>query len=232
MKLIIFGDEQHKLEALLRPYAHLFETANDPEYVFAFGGDGTLMRAERAFPGVPKILIRNSSVAKLAPQRPTEEILQLFFSGGFRITQHSKLALFVNDEQKGIALNDVVVHNENPRHAIRYSVRINDTLLYERVIGDGVVCATPLGSTGYYRSITDSCFETGIGLAFNNSTEQTDHIVLKEESVIHLGILRGPGICYVDNHEAFVPLTEGSRVRIEKADTNTSIIVVESDQHR
>jgi len=38
----------------------------------------------------------------------------------------------------------------------------------EKVIGDGLLVATPFGSSGYYRSISGGVFETGLGVAFNN----------------------------------------------------------------
>lgn len=227
MRLAIFGDERHKLEALLRPHEGAFELVADaPDCIVAFGGDGTLMRAEASAPGIPKLLIRNSDLAKLAAQRSNDEILEAFFKGAYHIVERMKLSVSVDGEVRADALNDVVVHNENPRHAIRYAIRVNGASLYERVIGDGIVCATPLGSTGYYRSITDSYFETGIGLAFNNSTEQTDHIVLKEDSRIELEVLRGPGFCYADNQEASFPLAVGSVVRIQKSPEKAHIISV------
>jgi NAD kinase len=124
------------------------------------------------------------------------------------------------------ALNDIVVHNADPRHAIRYGVIADGRNIHDEVIGDGIVCATPLGSTGYYRSITDSVFEAGIGLAFNNSTEQTDHMVLADTSTITIAITRGPALCYADNQEESLPLAAGDCVTIQKSDTTATMVVV------
>ena len=217
MKLFLAGTDIPEVTALLSPYEGMFEIVeHEPEYVVVFGGDGTLMRAEHQFPSIPKIFLRNSRIAKLAGPFTNEEILEAFFGGRYDIVEHMKLSV-TSGKGKALALNDVVIHNENPRYAIRYAVRVNGKTLYEHVIGDGVVCATPLGSTGYYRSITDGYLETGIGLAFNNSTEQTDHIVLKEDSVLEIEIVRGPGFCYVDNQDESFSLSDGDVIRIEKA---------------
>lgn len=43
----------------------------------------------------------------------------------------------------------------------------------EKVIGDGLLVATPFGSSGYYRSITGGVFEIGVGVAFNNVHKPT-----------------------------------------------------------
>ena len=117
-----------------------------------------------------------------------------------------------------IGLNDIVIHNENPRHGIRYTTQIDDVPLRGEIIGDGVVLATPLGSTGYYRSITGSSFELGIGVAFNNSTtEQSDHMVLGEDRTVRIQITRCPATCYADNQEKSVTLLEGEFVEVQKS---------------
>jgi NAD+ kinase len=124
-----------------------------------------------------------------------------------------------------IGLNDVIVHNKDARRGIRYKVTINNNQESKEIIGDGVVIATPFGSTAYYRSITDSFFEVGLGLAFNNSTEQADHMVLKDDSKISISITRGPALVYSDNKDDFIELENGDSVEIKKAENTARIIV-------
>jgi len=107
-----------------------------------------------------------------------------------------------------VALNEIVIHNKNPQHGIRYRVFLDKTDLGKEFIGDGLVVATPFGSTGYYRSITDSYFELGIGIAFNNSTEQADSLVVKEQRQIKVLITRGPALLYADNQTKIINLKE------------------------
>jgi NAD kinase len=125
-----------------------------------------------------------------------------------------------------VAANDLIIHNKDPRYAVRYHVEINKSHYIKDVIGDGVILATPLGSRGYYRSITDSYFELGIGLAFNNSTEQADHIVLKEDVVVCIEIVRGPALCYGDNQEEDVSLATGDVVEVKKSKEVMKMIVL------
>lgn len=196
-----------------------------PELVISYGGDGTLMRAEDAWPGVPKVLLRGSAICKLCSPLENEEVLARVAHGKYSLETFIKLSVAA----KGRALegvNDVVVHNGNPRHAIRYALAVNGRRIGGEVIGDGIVVATPLGSTGYYRSITDSFFETGIGLAFNNSTEQSDHMVLKDDAVVAIRILRGPAVVYADNKEESIELNEGDTAEIRKSAAVARIVRV------
>jgi NAD+ kinase len=90
------------------------------------------------------------------------------------------------------------------------------------------VAATPFGSSAYYRSITHSLFQVGIGLAFNNSTEPVDHMVLREDSLIEVTILRGPAIVAVDNNPERVSLLEGDTFLVRKSSEPARILGIET----
>ncbi|MEK7077779.1 MAG: hypothetical protein AAB928_01645 [Patescibacteria group bacterium] len=226
MKLLIVGRKPQEAAALLKKHGGAFRIVNtNPEAVVSYGGDGTLMESEYRYPGVPKLYLRNSRIGKLGHHKDNAAIIDHLAKGEYVISEHIKLE--VSKSKKTLTgLNDIVVHNKDPRHAIRYTVSLNGDLMGGEIIGDGVVLATPLGSTGYYRSITDSYFESGIGLAFNNSTEQSDHIVLGENRVVTIEITRGPAVCYADNQKKFLELKEGDAVRVEKSSQVARIIKI------
>lgn len=212
--ILLFGDGSEILCEIFTENKYNIVTKN-PELVVSYGGDGTLLRAEHNYPGIPKLYIKNTRVGKLANVVSNDEVLEKFFKGEYSIDETFKLEACVNGK-KVIATNDLVIHNKDPRYAVRYHVQINKSHYIKDVIGDGVIVATPLGSRGYYRSITDSYFELGIGIAFNNSTEQADHIVLKTDVIIHVEIIRGPALCYADNQDEEILLNEGDVVEVKK----------------
>ena len=224
MKVLIFGKETEGIGELLGKFS--FEiVASNPDVIVSYGGDGTLMHAEFEYPGIPKLVLRGSRVCKLCADLPNEEILARVESGKYATEELIKLEA----EAKGkklMGLNDIVVHNGDPRHAIRYEIFINGRQVGGEIIGDGVVIATPLGSTGYYRSITDSFFEVGIGVAFNNSTEQSDHLVLSDNSEIKIRIARGPALVYADNQPESIILGEGDEVVVRKLKETAKIVRV------
>ena len=226
MKLLIVGRKPQEAAALLKKHGGAFRIVNtNPEVVVSYGGDGTLMESEYRYPGVPKLYLRNSRIGKLGHHKDNAAIVDHFAKGEYVVLERIKLE--VSKSKKTLTgLNDIVVHNKDPRHAIRYTVSLNGDLMGGEIIGDGVVLATPLGSTGYYRSITDSYFESGIGLAFNNSTEQSDHIVLGENRVVTIEITRGPAVCYADNQKIFLELKEGDSVLVKKSSKIAKLIKI------
>lgn len=225
MKALVFnGVKDGDISKLLKQYG--FEiVAKNPDVIVSYGGDGTLMRAEQEFPGIPKLPLRGSMICKLCHTCSNEEVLEHVIRGSYITEEHWKLEVVARGNTI-VGMNDITVHNADPRHAIRYELSVNDKKIGGKIIGDGVVVATPFGSTGYYRSITDSYFELGMGIAFNNSTEQSDHIVVKEDSVVRITIARGPAIVYVDNREERITLEEGDVVMIRKSNKVAKILRV------
>lgn len=194
-------------------------TRNDgnPDFVISYGGDGTLLKSEHFYPGIPKLFLRNSLIGNLGFKETNEEVLEKFFEDQLTIKKYFKIEAQIKDK-KIVAVNEFSLKNKNPRNSIRFDVCVNDEKILHRIVGDGLIAATPIGSTGYYRSITRSTFELGIGIAFNNTTEQYNHMVLKEDSAIKVVVLRGPAFCYVDNHDDETVLEEGEELTIRKSE--------------
>ncbi len=222
MRVVVFGNRKRDIEGLVKKVGFELVDAN-PQFVISFGGDGTLMKAEYSFPDIPKIILRDSHICKKCSALSNEEILQRAKKKHYKVEKLLKLEVCAGDKIL-TGMNDIVVHNKDPRHAIRYHISINNKDTGKEIIGDGIIVATPFGSTGYYRSITDSFFEVGIGLAFNNSTEQSDHVILKEDSAIKMSIVRGPAIVYADNQEESIELNDGSSVLIKKSKTYANVL--------
>jgi len=220
MKVLIYGKKD--IESLVKR-AGLEIVDHNPDLVISHGGDGTLMRAEHEFPGIPKTVLRGSHICKKCSKLGNEEVLKRVKNGHYTTEEVIKLQATMGSRVLA-AINDVNVHNKDVRHALRYNLWLDDEKIYGEIIGDGIVIATPFGSAAYYRSITDSYFEVGIGLAFNNSTEQSDHIVIKDNRRIKISIVRGPAMVYADNQDECVEVAEGDSVFIKKSEETAKIL--------
>lgn len=187
-----------------------------PDLVVAHGGDGTLFEAERLFPGIPKLPLRDAGTAPLCAEHELNRQLEDFLAGKKKPAELIKLEAVACDRViKGI--NDIFLHHVQPGTALRYRVWIDDILYANEVVGDGVGLATVHGSTAYYRSITSSIFRVGIGLAFNNSTEVVNHLVISENSVVRVKIIRNDGVVVADNSPNPLELSEGEEFIMRKS---------------
>ncbi|QSH41238.1 hypothetical protein P0136_09070 [Lentisphaerota bacterium ZTH] len=200
---------------------------HDPELLIAHGGDGALLSAEREYPGVPKLPVRDQRTAPLCEEHSYEQQLDDFCSGRMKAADMIKLVGAFRDKC-ATGLNDVFIHNCDRGSAMRYRVWINDELYANEIVGDAVGMSTVHGSTAYYRSITHSVFRVGIGLAFSNSTEVVNHLVLPEDSIVRIKIVRGPGIMIADNTPFGIEIPEGEEVIVKKAKGRASIYGIDT----
>jgi NAD kinase len=111
-----------------------------------------------------------------------------------------------------------------PIYAVRFNLIVNEKNC-DNMIGDGVVVATPFGSTGYYKATGGSAFKKGIGVSFNNlHNKQMKDFVVSDDSVVKLTITRGPAWLLADNNEDFVDLDAGDTVIIKKSQSVANFI--------
>ncbi|MBC7766665.1 NAD(+)/NADH kinase [Arenimonas sp.] len=221
----IVGNNGDEIDSIFQEKGYIRKDTN-PDFVISYGGDGTLLKAEHLYPTIPKLFLRNSLIGNLGFKESNEEVLEKFFANELTIKKYFKIEALINNK-KIVAVNEFSLKNKNPRYSIRFDVCVNDKKILNHIVGDGLITATPIGSSGYYRSITRSTFELGIGLAFNNSHEHFNHMVLMEDSIIKVVILRGPAFCYVDNHEDEIILEEGDELMIRKSDEVLQMFVKE-----
>ena len=224
LRIAICGRNLPVLRQLLATFPVTVVEAK-PELVISYGGDGALLGAERDFPGVPKLPLRDSCRNPQCPAHGEEKALDLFVQGKLKPMPLMKLEAACG-EKTLIGVNDIMLHNRVTTSAIRYRIWLDGELYANRIVGDGLVAATPFGSSGYYRSITHSIFKLGIGLAFNNSTEPTDHLVLRDDTLIRVEILRGPAVLLADNCPAAhtIHLKRHDIITIRKSPQTASVL--------
>jgi NAD+ kinase len=205
----------------------------NPDLVISYGGDGMFLIAERLFPGVPKICMKDSEVGKKCCDFDLEEVLKKYSLGDFEIGEIRKLKAIYRgrfETRELIGVNDIVVRNSLPTEAVRFNVRVVDEKI-EGIIGDGVVISTAYGSDGYFSSITGKSFDEGIGLAFNNVTKFHRPLILSGKEKIEIEIIRGPAVLVADNNRDYINLNNGDKIMIEQIDEVAKRIVFNGDKN-
>ncbi|MFA5019955.1 MAG: hypothetical protein WC533_02550 [Candidatus Pacearchaeota archaeon] len=227
-KICIVGKDMENSKKLKEHLLKLgFEYSEEnPSLVIAYGGDGTLLIAERQFPGVLKILVKDSNTSSKACNLHIEDIIKKYLAHDYEIEIINKLKAIANLSSKTrelTGMNDIVIRNTLPTEAVRFESFINNKLIGE-FIGDGVVIATPYGSTAYFHSITRKNICNGIGIAFNNITAEKPLLNLENKERIKFKILRGPAVLVADNNRDFINLEKGDEVEIFQGDEFAKII--------
>ena len=124
---------------------------SEVDIAIVLGGDGTMLRALARFLGtdVPVIGVNFGRVGFLSSitRDGLEAGLARVFAGEYLVEQLPTLEVEVGEEQR-VAVNDLVVTSAVVGRMIQLEWAVGGEAL-GRLGCDGVVCATPPGSTGY-----------------------------------------------------------------------------------
>ncbi len=225
LKILLYGSHCADIIGFVFGIKKLLVTGENPDIIVTYGGDGALLGAEREFPGIPKFPIRDNRSSELCKDHSSYALqLGQLADGLLEESKLMKIAGVCGGKSTIRGINDIFIHNSNPVSAIRYRVKIDDEPYCEEIVGDGVGVSTVHGSTAYYRSITHSVFRVGIGLAFSNSTEPTNHLVLPENAEVRIKIVRGPAVLVADNGPDSQQLASGDEILISKTEEFARII--------
>lgn len=138
------------------PLIHLYEKEEDcivgTDYVIAIGGDGTLLHSAQIVKksGIPILGINTGKLGFMANVQPdqTEDALQDLVDKKFRIDERALLKASVESGMSCFALNELLFTKKDTSSLITLNAFYDGELL-NRFWADGLIVATPTGSTAY-----------------------------------------------------------------------------------
>ncbi len=228
-----FEEELHELaddgDALLGP--------EGLDLLLTLGGDGTLLRGARFLDGaeIPILGINLGRLGFLTSCGGDEfqEALHNWAHGEFMAEQRMALraeAFGVEGESRGewLCLNDVVLHKGGFARVVRYSVHVDGEPL-GTYGADGVVIASPTGSTGYSLSaggpVVVPTVESLIITPVSPHTLAMRPLVLPPDVVITVRPEDGPqGLLVTVDGQVGTTFSAGESLVVRRAPTPVRII--------
>lgn len=132
----------------------------EAEYVVAVG-EPALLAVARADPTGPVLPVAAGRGVRSVPRGRVEEALAALLSGEFDRVEQPRLSVSIADRSRARVLADLMLVSAEPAQISEYTVRSGG----ERVAqfrADGVVVATPAGSTGYARAADGPVVPPGV----------------------------------------------------------------------
>ncbi len=195
------------------------------DIIIAIGGDGTIMHIAKqaAESGTPVLGVNSGKLGFLAGMEIDEiDLLQHLFDGGYHIDERMLLDVAVKG-RKGtyLAMNEAVVSRGALSRLVDLTVESNDNDVM-RYRADGVLVATPTGSTAYSLSAGGPVVDPRVACLL--LTPICPHslyarsYVFKEDTVlrVHTENARGETFLTVDG-ETEVHIPVGSAVTVQKS---------------
>lgn len=123
------------------------------DLIIAVGGDGTVLRAIQHMDDPLPVMGVNMGTVGFLVDVDAEEALQTIDSilTGFQVDERFRLDVWINDTKLPPATNEVVIITAHPAKILAYKVWVDEIKL-EELRADGLVIATPTGSTAYAMS--------------------------------------------------------------------------------
>jgi NAD+ kinase len=126
------------------------------DVVISLGGDGTMLRAvDMAYEaGVPVLGVNVGQMGYLTEVEPSEfdSALERLVAGEYEVAERMVVEIMVESagsaQGRWFALNEAVLEKEHTGRLARLEVEINGTF-FTTYAADGVIVATPTGSTAY-----------------------------------------------------------------------------------
>lgn len=241
MKVSVFGNARPEVtqqvrDALLRMSdVEIVEELRESDMVLSIGGDGTFLRAASIVgdTGIPILGINAGHLGFLADV-PASDIIPALSSilqnHQFAVEHRSVLRLEIPDCQQRFqpyALNEVAVLKRDQSSMVSVSVWV-DGLFLNQYDADGLVIATPTGSTAYAMSAGGPILEpqsaSWVVVPIAPHTLTTRPLVIRDNCVIDIEVQSRNNIFLVSTDGQPVHLTTQSRLRLTKAQHEIGVV--------
>ena len=211
------------------PYVDFNEGIRDTDCMLCLGGDGTILHVAwyAAHYNVPVITVNLGHLGFICELDENElETLRKLKDGAYTIEHRMMLDVTAYREGESVyhrvALNEATFHRGAVSRIIGLRLFFNDRKIYD-LRGDGLLVATPTGSTGYTMSANGPIMEPNsqamIVTPICAHNMRTGSFVLLPEDVVTVEAIekhRCNGFLCIDGGKAFA-LHENDRVEIRRS---------------
>jgi NAD+ kinase len=118
--------------------------------IISIGGDGTILRLARTKPEIPILSINKGRKGFMTEIDPENVISSMkdFLNGKFRLEEHKKILARINGAKQGSAINEILITSVDLLKPIDFRVMVDEEVISASA-ADGIIIATPVGSTGH-----------------------------------------------------------------------------------
>ena len=221
-----------------RGYTRPDQIPTDTECIITLGGDGTLIQASRDLISLelPMMGINMGHLGYLTQvsgEESMDPVLDALLNDSFTLEKRMMLEGSVVGAQKtvkGIALNEIVLTRQDVLQMLHFQVYLNDTFFNE-YMADGIIAATPTGSTAYNLSAGGPIVAPGAQLMLLtpicSHSISARSIVRSQEDRISIRLVKwsgGKSYSAVFDGDQVFPLHYGEKLEICRAPKYTTLI--------
>ncbi|MEM4700320.1 MAG: NAD(+)/NADH kinase [Candidatus Nezhaarchaeales archaeon] len=201
----------------------------DVNAILAIGGDGTILRLIRRLKKpVPILGVKFGKICFLGEIEPKDldEAIERLIESKFSVEEVMKLTAKVKDGIEADAVNEVVVVGSQPAKVVELRTLVEGVEVYSG-LADGIIVATPIGSTGYALSahgpVINPAIEAMLLVPLNPLSLSCRPLVVPAEVVIEIKVGRPGGVVVVDG-DLVGNLKEGDWIKVYRSPRKAAFI--------
>lgn len=227
-------DKLNKYEELACPLEEM-----DTDIIIAVGGDGTILRTQ-SFIGskqIPLFGINMGTVGFLTEIDPEDAFraIEQVLAGKYFIERRTQLQIWHNRKLHS-ALNEVVLMTRKPAKMLHIEIMVDEEVV-EELRADGLIVATPSGSTAYSMSaggpIVDPRVEAFVIVPICPFKLGSRPIVVPDNSQIKVKLLReGKKAMAVIDGQSEEEINYMDEIVFRKSDDNACFVRLTKDFYR
>ena len=202
------------------------------DLIIVFGGDGTLLGAARKFieNEIPILGINMGAVGFLTDVNIEnfESVINDIFKGDYILEERSLVEAQFSD-QEVFGLNEVLIHSGSYAQLMRYRLLIDGKTVYEQR-SDGLIIATPTGSTAYALSAGGSIVHPELNIwniiPMMSQSLSSRPLIVSNQKPLEIQLIEGPlnhAMVCVDGQKD-IPMEYNNSIHINKKDSSLKII--------
>lgn len=245
--LTLMVSEQFQSGSELIPQEFFYkddEIRQKTRLAISLGGDGTLLSTARFFAAqsVPLLGVNVGRLGFLTEFSINQAIEKLagLLEGNFSTTTRMRLkAMHIRGEEaeEYVILNDAVIAKGGKSRAIKLHLQVNGEY-FSSYYADGVIFATPTGSTAYNLSTYGPIlYPTSDAMIVNPISPHTlaiRPVIMPGDAIVECGAenqehSRGENIYLTLDGQVSILLKEGDKIRITKSEHPA--LIIQNDRH-
>jgi NAD+ kinase len=211
------------------PMLDMGEIGKQCDLGLVIGGDGTMLGIGRQMAryALPLIGINQGRLGFITdiPIQSYQDVLQPMLQGNYQTEDRSLLQAHVMRDQRSVfsalAMNDVVVNRGGTSGMVELRVEVDGRFVATQR-ADGLIIATPTGSTAYSLSVGGPLMHPSIGgwvmAPIAPHTLSNRPIVLPESSEISIEIVAGRYVSANFDMQSLAELMLGDRIMVQRSE--------------
>jgi NAD+ kinase len=251
MRIFILGncyrpgvsEEAERLLPLLREYAEIVLcdlcqeqdlSGLSADLTLVLGGDGAILRAARqmGYRQTPVLGVNLGKLGFLADLSPAElrGCFPAVARGEFRVTHHLMFECIIDGSSQRrtfLGLNEIAIQTAPPFHMLELDL-IVDGEPASRYSGDGLIIATPIGSTAHSLSaggpILGQDLHAFVVTPICPHTLTNRPVVDSADKVYAISVRRASDAFLVIDGQEAIPLNEGATITVRRAPVTFGLV--------